>query len=425
MNKGSIKHVLWLVAGLGPLILVVGCAASVASGEVKSDKERLEVTATEEETAELVAGNSAFAFNLYQQLKGNDSNLFYSPYSISMALAMTYAGARSGTEAEMADTLHFEQPQPLLHPTFNALDTTLNTYGQGDDDFQLNVANAIWGQEGYEFLPEFLDLLAEQYGAGLRTLDFGEDPEGAAEIINNWISDKTEGKIEDLISPGLLNSSVRLVLTNAIYFNGKWMFQFEEDVTHDEPFTLLDGSQETVRMMSQTEPFLYTEGDGYQAVSLPYQGAPISMLFILPAEGRFTEIEETFSTELLDEIERGFATQMVELSVPKFTFESEFNLSETLAEMGMPSAFSGEADFSGMTGARDLFISDVVHKAFVAVDEEGTEAAAATAVIMAEMAAAPIEDKVIMKLDRPFLFLIRDNETGTVLFAGRLVNPDS
>lgn len=418
------KHVLWLAAGIGLIVLASGCAAPVASGEVKSDKERLEVTATEEETAGLVAGNSAFAFDLYQQLKSQEGNLFYSPYSISMALAMTYAGARDGTEAEMAETLHFEQPQSVLHPTINALDTTLNSYGQGEDDFQLNVANAIWGQEGYEFLPEFLDLLAEQYGAGLRTLDFGQDPEGAAEIINNWVSEQTEGKIEDLISPGLLNAMVRLVLTNAIYFNGAWTFQFEEEATQDEPFTLLDGSTVTVPMMSQTESFLYAEGDGYQALAMPYLGAPVSMLFVLPADGQFEQMEEMFSAELLDEITGDLATRPVELSVPKFTFESEFNLSQTLADMGMPSAFGGEADFSGMTGGRDLFISDVVHKAFVDVNEEGTEAAAATAVIMLESAAPPMEDVVVMKLDRPFLFLIRDENTGTILFAGRVLNPE-
>lgn len=425
MSKSSVKYLLWSMTGLSLLILAAGCAASVASGEVKSDKERLVSTATEEETAELVAGNSAFAFDLYQQLKDEEGgNLFYSPYSISMALAMTYAGARGGTESEMAETLHFEQPQDIFHPTFNALDSTLNAYGQGEDDFQLNVANAIWGQEGFEFLPEFLDLLAEQYGAGLRTLDFAADPERAAQVINDWVSDQTEGKIEDLISPGLLNSAVRLVLTNAIYFNGDWALQFDEEFTQDEPFTLLDGSTVTVPMMSQTEPFLYAERDGYQALTLPYQGAPVSMLFVLPAEGRFNEIEELFTAEFLDEITDDLATRPVELSVPKFTFESEFNLSQTLGDMGMPSAFGGEADFSGMTGARDLFISDVVHKAFVAVDEEGTEAAAATAVIMAEMAVAPLEDIVVMKLDRPFLFLIRDDDTGTILFAGRVLNPE-
>ena len=423
-NKGGLVYILWPVVVVSLVALIVGCAAPAESGEMKSEKDRQVVVASEQEMAGLVAGNSAFAFDLYHDLNDGGDNLFYSPYSISLALAMTFAGARAGTEQQMAETLYFALPQSQLHPTFNALDTTLSTYGEGEDNFQLNIANAIWGQEGFEFLPEFLDLLAEQYGAGLRTLDFGNDPEGAAETINNWVSEQTEGKIEDLIAPGLLNSLVRLVLTNAIYFNGQWVFQFEEDATHDDAFTLLDGSTVTVPMMSQTETFRYGEGDEYQAVALPYQGAPVSMIFLLPEEGRFTEVEERFSAELVNEITDNLDNRPVDLSVPKFTFESEFNLSGSLADMGMPAAFGDEADFSGMTGARDLFISDVVHKAFVAVDEAGTEAAAATAVIMAEMAAAPMEDVVTMKLDRPFLFLIRDDDTGTILFAGRVLNPE-
>lgn len=418
------EGLLWLGIGLGIILLVSGCATPAESGEIRSDKERQSAQATDQETAELVIGNSAFAFDLYQELKDGGGNLFYSPYSISMALAMTYGGARQGTEGEMADAMHYSLPQSQLHPTFNSLDTSLNAYSQGEDAFQLNIANAIWGQAGYEFLPEYLDLLAEQYGAGLRTLDFAEDPEGAAEAINAWVSEETEGKIEDLVSPGLLNSFVRLVLTNAIYFNGQWLLQFEEEATQDEGFSLLDGSKVQVPMMSQTDSFDYGQGDGYQAIKLPYQGAPVSMLFILPEEGRFEEVEGRFSPALMDEVASNMVYRPVELSVPKFTFESEFNLSETLAQMGMPAAFGGEADFSGMTGNRDLNISDVVHKAFVAVDEEGTEAAAATAVIMAEMAAMPMDDAVIMKLDRPFLFLIRDDDSGTILFAGRVLDPD-
>jgi len=421
--------ILWLAAGLSVAGLLVACAAPAESGQVKSDKERQQAVVPDQETVELVSGNSAFAFDLYQELKESDGNLFYSPYSISLALAMTYAGARDVTEVEMGQAMHYTLPQTQLHPAFNALDTTLTAYGpqegsEEDDAFTLNIANAIWGQSGFEFLPAYLDLLAENYGAGLRTLDFASDPETATETINGWVSDQTEGKIEDLIPPGMLNSLVRLVLTNAIYFNGPWLSQFEEGATHDDSFTLLDGGTVTVPMMSQTETYFYSEGDGYQSVALPYQGAPVSMLLILPDEGRFEEIETAFSPGLLDEIDGNQGFQSVALTMPKFTFESEFNLSKTLGSMGMANAFSGEADFSGMTGAQDLFISDVVHKAFVAVDEEGTEAAAATAVIMMESAAI-VDEPVEMKLDQPFLFLIRDDDTGTILFAGRVLNPEA
>jgi len=323
----------------------------------------------------------------------------------------------------MAATMHYTLPQERLHPAFNALDTSLTSHGDSadEDGFQLHIANAIWGQEEYKFLPAFLDTLAENYGAGLRTLDFVNQTETARRTINDWVSDQTEEKIQDLIPEGALNPLVRLVLTNAIYFNGKWVLPFEEHKTHDEPFTLLDGSKVSVPMMSQTKTFSYAEGDGYQAIELAYRDSNMAMLFVLPEAGRHGEIESAFSAEFVTALTEDLSPEQVRLFVPKFSFESEFNLSETLIQMGMPAAFSDSADFSGMTGNRDLFISKVLHKAFVAVDEEGTEAAAATAVIM-ELAAAP-EQPILMKLDRPFLFLIRDNDTNTILFVGRVLNP--
>jgi serpin B len=425
MNK-QIEQMLRLATVLILVSLTAGCAGTAKGALLQSDKPRLTSDATDAETAELVVGNSAFTFDLYQRLsEEQDGNLFYSPYSISLALAMTYAGARGETEQQMAATMHYTLPQERLHPTFNALDTTLTSYGDDEDEdaFQLNVANAIWGQEGYEFLPTFLDTLAENYGAGLRTVDFVSETEAARQAINDWVSDQTAEKIQDLIPKGMLNSMARLVLTNAIYFNGKWVSPFEKSNTHDEPFTLLDGSTVSVPMMSQVESFKYAEGNGYQAVELPYRDSNVSMLFILPEAGRFEEMEGAFSAEFVTAITESLTSQQVRLFAPKFTFESEFKLAETLIQMGMPAAF-GNADFSGMTGNRDLFISDVLHKAFVAVDEEGTEAAAATAVTMMETARM-IEDAILMKLDRPFLFLIRDNDTGTILFIGRVLNPEA
>jgi serpin B len=403
--------------------------AATAGGVVQADRPRLAPDAAVPDVEELAAGNSAFAFDLYQMLRQEgQGNLFYSPYSISAALAMTYAGARDETEQEMAGTLHFTLPQEQLHPAFNTLDIKLSSRGEGtgEEAFQLNIANAIWGQEGYDFLPAFLETLAENYGAGMRTLDFVQETEEARQAINDWVAEQTEGKIKDLIPPGLLSPLVRLVLTNAIYFNGKWVLPFEANDTRDEAFHLLDGSTVEVPMMSQTEAFKYGEGDGYQAVELPYRDSNLSMVLVLPEEGRFEEAEATLSAGLVDGIVEGLATEQVQLSVPKFKFESEFNLSDVLIEMGMPSAFglgsAGGADFSGMTGDRALMISAVIHKTFVAVDEEGTEAAAATAVVMLESEMV-MEDAVVMRLDRPFLFLIRDGETGTVLFVGRVMDP--
>jgi serpin B len=378
---------------------------------------------------DLVGGNSKFAFDLYRYLRQGkgDDNLFYSPYSISLALAMTYAGARGETERQMADTLHFTLPQERLHPTFNGLGLELASRGEGaegkdGEGFRLNIVNAIWGQEGYEFLPEFLDTLAENYGAGLRLLDFAGDAEAARITINDWVSEQTEGRIEDLLPQGVIDALTRLVLTNAIYFNAAWANPFEEAITADGTFHLLDGGEAIAPMMRQTESFGYTEGEGYQAVELPYDGRELSMVILLPEAGEFEPFDNSLDAGRVNGILKDLAYRQVALTMPKFEFESDLSLAETLAAMGMPDAFTSAADFSGMTGARDLFISNVIHKAFVAVDEAGTEAAAATAVIMKELSAA-VEEPVEVTVDHPFIFLIRDIETGTILFVGRVTNP--
>jgi len=408
---------------------LVACAQPVTGVVIQSDKQReTSPDVNEADLANLVDGNSAFAFNLYQALREEDDNLFFSPYSISLALAMTYAGARGETAEQMADTLRYLLPEDRLHPAFNSLDIELSQRGEGakgkdGEGFRLNIVNAIWGQEGYKFLSEFLDVLAENYGAGLRPLDFASAPEESRITINNWVSDQTEGRIEDLIPQGLIDALTRLVLTNAIYFNAAWQNPFNEDITENGPFYLLDGAEVTVPMMRQTESFGYAEGDAYQAVELPYDGQELSMLVLLPRAGQFQAFEDSLDAQRVDSIAKELELRRVALTMPKFQFESDFSLRETLAAMGMPDAFSGSADFSGMTGSRDLFIADVVHKAFVSVDEAGTEAAAATAVVM-ELTAVP-EEAVEVTIDRPFIFLIRDIETGAILFLGRVANPSA
>ncbi len=381
-----------------------------------------------QELAELVSGNNAFAFALYHVLQEKqDGNIFYSPFSISVALAMTWAGARGTTEREMADTLRFTLPQERLHPAFNALDLELARRGQGaqgrdEQGFRLHIVNALWGQQGFRFLPAFLDTLAQNYDAGLRLLDFAGDPEAARGIINGWVSDQTEGRIQDLIPPGVIDALTRLVLTNAIYFNAAWAEPFEKGQTTDLPFHLLDGGQVTVPMMRQTTEYGYAEGEGFQAVELPYDGRELAMVILLPEEGRFEEFENSLDAGQIEAILEGLAYQQVALTMPRFRVESAFALADTLSAMGMPSAFKpDQADFSGMDGARDLYIGDVLHKAFVSVDEAGTEAAAATAVVMklTGLPASPVQ----VVVDRPFIFLIRDLQTGTILFVGRVVNP--
>jgi len=424
MNKVFLYIVSVLMA---TLMLGLAACPHVAAGElIKSDKQReTSPEVNESELATLVDGNSAFAFNLYQQLRDEEGNLFYSPYSISLALAMTYAGARSETEQQMADALQFSLPQNQLHPGFNALAMELDSRGEGaqgkdGEGFRLNIINTIWGQRDYTFLTEFLDQLAVNYGAGLRVLDFIGAPEESRVTINDWVAEQTEERIEELIPQGLINPMTRLVLTNAIYFNAAWAYPFEEDLTRDGVFYLLDGSEVTVPMMRQTESLGYAEGDGYQAVELPYDGNELSMVILLPATGQFETFEEALDAQRVEAIIGSLEYKQVALRMPKFEFDSEFSLIEALAALGMPIAFSGGADFSGMTGNRDLYIADVVHKAFVSVDEAGTEAAAATAVVM-EMTAMP--ETVEVTIDRPFIFLIRDIETGAILFVGRTLNP--
>jgi serpin B len=423
----EMKKILAVVLVTVLLLPLIACTQAAPGKLLKSDKERItSLDVSTSEQALLVEGNNAFAFELYQALKGKEGNLFYSPYSISLALAMTYAGANGETAQQMADTLHFLLEQDRLHPAFNWLDAELAKRGEGaagkdGEGFRLNIVNAIWGQKDYSFLPTFLDVLAENYGAGLRILDFINETEKSRLAINQWVSDQTEGRIKDLIPQGAIDALTRLVLTNAIYFNAAWAYPFDKKMTADETFYLLDGGQVIVPMMKQTDSFGYAEGEGYQAVELLYDGNELSMVILLPASGDFQTFEERLQAQKVSDIISGLQPTEVTLTMPRFEFDSEFSLKDTLAEMGMPIAFSDAADFSGMTGTRDLCISEVLHKAFVSVDEAGTEAAAATAVIVGEtaMPGQPVE----VNIDRPFIFLIRDIETGSILFVGRVMNP--
>lgn len=412
------KKFLLAVLTVALLSGLVACGPEV----LQLDKQRVtNPDVNEVELATLVDGNSAFAFDLYQELREADGNLFYSPYSISLALAMTYAGARGETEQQMAGVLHFDLSQEQLHPAFNGLDSEIGRHGKDKEGFRLNIVNALWGQKDYGFLPEFLDILAENYGAGVRIVDFIKTPEESRITINNWVSDQTEGRIENLIPRGIIDTLTRLVLTNTIYFNAKWEYPFlKESYTKDGPFHLLDGSEVTVPMMrSEVESFGYAEGGGYQAVELPYEGSEISMVVLLPQSGQFKIFEKSLDSQLVYTIVSDLETAKVKLTMPRFKFESTFFLKKTLSEMGMPVAF-GNADFSGMTGNYDLFIRDVVHKAWVSVDESGTEAAAASAVVVV---IGLQEDIITVNINRPFIFLIRDIETGTILFVGRVLNP--
>lgn len=373
----------------------------------------------------VVKGNNAFALELYAKLKAQEGNLFLSPYSISTALAMTYAGARGNTAAQMAKVLHFELEEARLHRAFQKLINQLNAQGK-KGGYQLSVANALWGQKGYGFLKEFLDLTRKHYGAGLHELDFVGATEAARKTINAWVEKETKAKIKDLIKPGVLDTTTRLVLTNAIYFKGDWASKFKEERTRPEPFHLGSGKSVDVPLMRQTEEFKYMEADGFQALELPYVGEHLSMVVLLPEKcDGLPALEKSLTRENLDKWLSQLRKQKVHVFVPKLKMTCEFSLGEGLQAMGMTDAFGGSADFSGMNGKKDLLISAVLHKAFVEVNEEGTEAAAATAVVMGLKAARGTIPAAIpiFRADHPFLFLIRDTRSKSILFLGRVMNP--
>ncbi len=394
----------------------------------------------EADLSKLVNGISAFAFALYQAVReSGEDNLIFSPYSVSLALAMTYAGAHTTTEQAIADTMHYLLPQDRLHPALNTLDLDLTKRAKRakqpkrrakpardakSERFQLYIANAIWGQEGLPFKEEFLATIGMNYGAGLQTLDFVQQPEKCRQVINRWVEDQTEDRIKDIVPPGRITSLTRLVLANAIYFYASWLHPFEEYNTKDEPFTLLDDSRVTVPMMSQKENFGYSRGKGYQAVGLPYFGGDIEMIAILPDKGRFEAIEQRLNADLYNDITRSMVYTDVRLSMPRYKSETNLRLTDILTGMGMGEAFTDKADFSGMSEEEELFISDVLHKAFIKVDESGTEAAAATVVVMRSLGVMP-QMPIVVKLDRPFILSIRDRQTGTILFLGRVMNPAS
>lgn len=416
-----------LLAGCVPGAISTGGIQAVQSSLSRESAPQADLA----DEQELASGNNAFALELYQAVKGESENVFFSPYSISLALAMTYAGANGETERQMAETLHFNLPEDRLHPAFNALDQELASRkdsgsGQGADGkgFRFNIVNDLWGQKDYQFQAAFLDTLAKNYGAGLRLLDFSSQPEAARQNINKYIAEKTEDRIKDLIPEGAIDPLTRLVLTNAIYFNAAWQNPFEKSLTKDAPFTKLDGSTVNVPMMEMPsyETLAYADGEGYTAVALPYENPSLSMLILLPDEGSFEAFEGSLEAARLESILAETQFTSVRVKMPKFKIEGQFELGDTLTGLGMIDAFDPElADFSGMNGKRDLYIGSVIHKSFVNVDEQGTEAAAATAVIM-ETTSAPME-MIDLTIDRPFLFLIRDVTTNTTLFVGRVAAP--
>jgi serpin B len=395
----------------------VGLAAARAADDVVQGKPA--------DSAGVVKDNNAFALDLYHQVSGMDGNLFFSPYSISTALAMTYAGARGETAAEMAKTLHFTLGQDELHPAFGQLIRDINGDGK-DRKYQLTTANRLWGQKGYDFQADFLKLTQKDYGAGLQEVNFAGAPDAARKTINAWVEEQTKDKIKELLQPGIITGNTRLVLTNAIYFKASWFRPFRKEATAPGKFRLPDGTSVDVPMMHQTESAGYLKGDTFALLDLPYERGDLSMIVLLPKEvGGLPALEKELTAEKLGTWLAKRQPAEVRLTLPKFKMTSEFLLNGALAKLGMKKAFDPkQADFSGMTTRDQLFISAVVHKAFVDVHEAGTEAAAATAVVMEKKdAAGGVPEPIPFTADHPFIFLVRDNRTGSVLFMGRVARP--
>jgi serpin B len=404
-------------------------------GELRGTASRLpEGSASDAELAALVAADTDFALRLYRQLLADeDGNVFISPYSISTALSMAYAGAEGATASQIGQALGIDLESDAWHAARNRLELTMLAGAVATlppdwtgERLTLDPTNTIFGQAGFPFHDEYLDRLAAYYGAAMQTVDFTADPELARGAINRWVAARTRDRIEELLAQGTIDELTTAVLVNAIYFKGSWLTPFDEQATAARPFHMLDGSARDVPTMHAMLATGYATGDGWQAVRLPYLGA--SMLVIVPEAGRFGDIEGRLDAAFLADLTSRLSQHQVTLSLPKWESESSLTLPDALRAMGMIDAFDADrADFNGMAPLREigeqLYISDVIHQANVTVDEKGTEAAAATAVVFERTSGGPELPRVELAVDRPFLYLIRDDATGEMLFMGRLLAP--
>jgi serine protease inhibitor len=393
-----------------------------------------DVGSTQQGIQEVVNANNKFAFDLYYELeKSEQGNLFYSPYSISTALAMTYEGAKGQTAEEIKSVFYFPENN-LLRPNSAAICNEIN---KGNEDYELRTGNALWAQYNYQFLEDYTSRVEKYYGGKVANLDFASETEKSRQTINTFIEEQTNDKINDLIPPGVLSPMTRLVLTNAIYFKGTWEWEFDKSDTNDQNFKITPTNVVNTKMMSMVPDearFNYADLEKLQILELPYKGEKVSMLILLPKQGEgynFETGEVTYSDYTIEDLELSsenlneYKAQMKEtkldsISLPKFEFDTKYFMEETLKEMGMSTAFSNVADFSGMDGTNKLYIGSVIHQAFIKVDEKGTEAAAATAVVMLERA---VMQSNFFRANHPFIFIIQEKETGNILFIGRVTDP--
>jgi len=376
------------------------------------------------DTRRLAEATNQFALELYGKLREpSDGNLFLSPASISTALSMTYGGAAGETAEQMKTVLHLDLPQEKLFPALAQLAGELTAARQ--PGLEISLANRLWGQQTFGFRPEYLTLTRDTFGAELTPLDFVRNSDESRTTINDWVAKQTKDRIKDLIPPGAINSMTRLVLTNAIYFKGDWQAPFTAEQTKPAPFLMGDGKKIDASFMFQQKTFGYRKLDGAQVLELPYADGQMSMIAVLPekADG-LAKLESQLTSQWLKDATTGLRKREVLVYLPKFKMTSEFSLGDTLQSLGMTLAFDhNKADFSRMSDAGGLSISSVNHKAFVEVNEKGTEAAAATGVVVGTTSFQPPEEPITFRADHPFLFLIRDQATGSILFMGRVTDP--
>jgi len=381
-----------------------------------------------EAASSVVEANNLFGFDMYAELKDDPSfageNIFFSPHSISFALGMTQEGALGETAEEMRSVLYLPEDATTRRAEFKEIYDRINAEGK---EFELHTANAIWPEQTFDIKQEFADVVKNYYGGESTPMDYKNDPEGSRVEINDWVEEQTNNKIVDLIPAGYIDTLTKLVLTNAIYFKANWFKQFEEEATEEADFYKDDGSTVTAELMHDVDYFNYYETGDVQMAELLYNGTEVSMLVILPKENNIEAVEESLGWETLKGWREEMESKRLDLYLPKFTFETKKDLNRYLIELGMSMAFSGSAEFEdiGVPPEGPLYISNVIHQAFIAVDENGTEAAAATAVIMKAMAAGPVElpDPIEFKADHPFLFIIQERESGNILFMGRIMDP--
>ncbi len=380
----------------------------------------------EDETKDMKAvaqGANGFALSLYSQISKDQGNLLFSPFSLSSALVMTYAGARGETARQMSNAMHFDLPPSRLHPAFQRMLEGLVSKPD-EQAVKLLIANSLWGQTGFDFQEDFMNLVEDRYGAALRPVDFAQQTEEARVLINEWTSDRTAGKIGELLPSGSLDSRSRLVVVNAVYFNGTWMSPFQPHDTQEGEFAAADGQMVPAEFMQQSGRFSFHRDDTVQVLRLPYENDRISMIVLLPVETEgLPALESRLTLPFLNGLRAELKPQQVKVVFPKLRLQGRFSLEGPLKELGMVHAFSPrEADFSGITGKRDLSIRAVLHQAVLELDEQGTEAAAATGLVLG-VTSAPLQPPPLFKADHPFLFVIVDEPSGAILFAGRVSNP--